>query len=140
MSSESEKIEEDMVLQQRAVQIALSLMRGVVVSESISEEEYGESEGGNITPTNLRNMLEIAKEAKEKNSWDIFKLKVIYVARKASPGDDLYKFVRDLIRELSSEPDIGKRLDLAVHTLTAAIYIHNALRKGLGDLVYGVGS
>ena len=122
---------EEVNLQRKAVEIAKKLFIGVYIPpEEEEEEELG------ITMTNLRNMLDAAIDCEKKNNWDLFGLRIIFIARRASQGDDLYKFVRNLIREIiESSKDTKERLKLAKYTLTACIYIFTAYRKGLSDLL-----
>jgi len=122
---------EEVDLQRKAVEIAKKLFIGVYIpTEEEEEEELG------ITMTNLRNMLDAAIDCEKKNNWDLFGLRVIFIARRASQGDDLYKFVSNLIREITeSSKDTKERLKLAKYTLTACIYIFTAYRKGLHDLL-----
>lgn len=129
----------DADIERKAYEIVKELFRGMHIP--IEEEEGDEEEEGSvITRTNLRNMLEAARDAKRKGSWDIFKLKVIYIARRAESGDSLYTFVQKLLRLISkSESDERKRLELAERTMVAAIYMFNALRKGFGGIIYNRG-
>lgn len=119
-----------------AYEIVKELFRGLYIPQEEEEEE----EGTSISASNLRNMLEAAREAKRKRSWILFKLKAIYVARKARRGEPLYKFVEKLIKQVSSKArDESEKVELAEKVLTASIYMYNALRKGFGSLVYGNG-
>jgi hypothetical protein len=123
---------EEIELQRKAVEIAKWLFRGVY----IPTEEEEESEESSITITNLRNMLDAAIDCEKKNNWDLFGLRVIFIARKASQGDDLHKFVRNLIVKITeSYQNTEERLKLAKYTLTACIYVFNAYKKGLHDLL-----
>ncbi len=124
---------EEVNLQRKAVEIAKKLFIGVRIPTE--EEEEGREESS-ITMTNLRNMLDAAIDCEKKNNWDLFGLRIIFIARRASKGDDLYKFVRNLIREIiESSKDTKERLKLAKYTLTACIYIFTAYRKELSDLL-----
>ncbi len=125
---------EEVNLQRKAVEIAKKLFIGVYIPPE-EEEEEGREESS-ITMTNLRNMLDAAIDCEKKNNWDLFGLRIIFIARRASQGDDLYKFVRNIIREIiESSKDTKERLKLAKYTLTACIYIFTAYRKGLSDLL-----
>ncbi len=134
MSSESVVSRSREELDRIAYEIAKELFRGLYIPP---EEEEDEEEGRSISASNLRNMLEAAKEAKDKQSWDLFKLKAIYVARRAGRGDPLYRFVEKLLRLVSSRAkDESERTELAERVLIASIYMYNALRKGFEDVVY----
>ncbi len=134
MSSESVVSRSREELDRIAYEIAKELFRGLYIP---LEEEEGEEEERSISASNLRNMLEAAKEAKDKQSWDLFKLKAIYVARRAGRGDPLYRFVEKLLRLVSSRAkDESERTELAERVLIASIYMYNALRKGFEDVVY----
>jgi len=128
---------DDADLERRGYEIAKMLFSRMEIP-SEEEEEEEEEEGITLTRTNLRNMLEAARDAEKKGSWDIFKLKVIYLARRARREDPLYQFVRRLLTELTNtEPDQARRIRLAEKTLIASIYMFNALRKGFHDIVIG---
>jgi hypothetical protein len=125
---------DEAALQKKAVEIAKRLLGRARIP---SEEEEGErEEESEITMTNLRNMLEAAIDCEEKDNWDLFGLRVLYIARKASSGDDLYYFVKNLLTEIKGfTQDSRERLKLARYILTSCIYLFNAYRKGLQDLV-----
>ena len=125
---------DEAALQKKAVEIAKRLLgRAHIPSEEEEEEREEESE---ITMTNLRNMLEAAIDCEKKDNWDLFGLRVLYIARKASSGDDLYYFVKNLLTEIKGfTQDSRERLRLARYILTSCIYLFNAYRKGLQDLV-----
>lgn len=138
----------DVELERRGYEIAKQLFCRICIpseeeekeeEEEEEEEEKGEKKkkSGNLTTTNLRNMLEAARDAKRKGSWDIFKLKAIYLAREARRGDPLYRFVKELLTALTEEPDSERRIMLAEKTLIASIYMFNALKKGFGEIALG---
>jgi len=127
----------DVELERRGYEIAKRLFSRMSIPFEEEEEEEEEEEGVSLTMTNLRNMLEAARDAKRKGSWDIFKLKVIYLARKARGEDPLYRFVRELLTALTEEPDPERRIMLAEKTLIASIYMFNALRKGFCKIALG---
>ncbi|MEM0191726.1 MAG: hypothetical protein QXJ48_01080 [Candidatus Korarchaeum sp.] len=121
----------DEELQMVAVSIAKSLMREVRIPRRGGREK----EGKEITMSNLRNMLKAAEDCIRKRNWDLFALKVIYVAREASPDDDLFKFVKELLEKLNEVQSVEERLILAKYILTSCIYLYNAYREGLEYLV-----
>ena len=123
-------------MERKAYRIAKELFRGIYIPTREEEEE--EEETATLTSSNLRNMLAAARDAKDKRSWDLFQLKAIYIARRAKREDALYRFVRGLLATLlKEESDEVRRLELAEKTLIASIYVFNAIRAGLRDLVYG---
>ncbi|MEM4581542.1 MAG: hypothetical protein QW092_04170 [Candidatus Korarchaeum sp.] len=124
----------DEELQMDAVNIAKSLMREVRIPRR-EEKREKEKEGKEITMSNLRNMLKAAEDCSRKKNWDLFALKVIYVAREASPNDDLFKFVKELLEKLNEVQSVEERLTLAKYILTSCIYLYNAYREGLEYLV-----
>jgi hypothetical protein len=128
---------DEAALQKKAVEIAKRLLERVdIPSEEEKEEEEEREEESKITRTNLRNMLEAAIDCEKKDNWDLFGLRVLYIARKASSGDDLYYFVKNLLTEIKGfTQDSKERLKLARYILTSCIYLFNAYRKGLQDLV-----
>ncbi len=131
MSGGISSSEDDAALQKRAVEIAKSLFRRVHIPSEEEEEEESE-----ITMTNLRNMLEVAIDCAEKDNWDLFGLRIVYLARNASQGDDLYIFVKNLLTEIKNSAESSKeRLKLAQYILKSCIYLFNAYRKGLSDLL-----
>lgn len=123
-------------LRKRGVEIALKLFEKIYIP--LEHEEYFESDERIITRTNLRNMLEAAREADRIRSYDWFKLKAVYIARNANPNDQLYMYVKNLLRMLE---EYGKneeeKIKLAIYTLEASIYIFTGLRKGLKKIIYG---
>jgi hypothetical protein len=125
---------DEAALQKKAVEIAKRLLERVDIPSEEEEEEREEE--SKINMTNLRNMLEAAIDCEKKDNWDLFGLRVLYIARKASSGDDLYYFVKNLLTEIKGfTQDSKERLKLARYILTSCIYLFNAYRKGLQDLV-----
>ena len=96
-----------------------------------------EEEGRRLTTSNLRNMLEAAREAKKLGSYDYFRLRAAYIARQASPEDSLYVFVRRLLSEINRRGrGDDERIELAIAALTASIYLFTALRSNFRGLIY----
>ena len=133
---ESVSREREPDLRKKGVDIALRLFERMYIPPEY--EEFFESEERMITMANLRNMLEAAREAERIGSYDWFKLKAVYIARNASSEDQLYRYVRNLLRELErSEQDEERKIKLAMHALEASIYIFTGLRKGFRRVFYG---
>jgi len=127
-------------LKVKGVDIALRLFKRMYIPSKYREyEEYFESEERKITINNLRNMLEAAREASRIKSYNWFKLKAIYIARNADYEDQLYKYVKNLLREIENI-DIQNEEDkikLAIYILEASIYIFMGLRKDFRKEIYG---
>ena len=127
-------------LKVKGVNIALRLFKRMYIPSKYREyEEYFESEERKITINNLRNMLEAAREANRIKSYNWFKLKAIYIARNADYEDQLYKYVKNLLREIENS-DIQNEEDkikLAIYILEASIYIFMGLRKDFRKEIYG---
>jgi len=123
-------------LRKMGVSIALRLFERMYIPRE--HEEFFGSEERTITMANLRNMLEAAREAKRIGSYDWFKLKAVYIARNASSEDQLYGYVRNLLRELEeSGLNEEEKIELAIHALEASIYVYTGLRKGFRRAIYG---
>jgi len=123
------------VIEREGYEIAKSIFRGLYV------EYEEEEEGKKLTMSNLRNMLEAAREAERIGSYDYFRLRAAYIARQASTEDSLHIYVRRLLGEINrrrgwSEAD---RIRLAIAVLTASIYLFTALRNNFRNLIYEKG-
>lgn len=114
---------------------------GCEIAMKIFENRYVESEeeveGRRITMSNLRNMLEAAREAKKIGSYDYFKLRAAYIARDADYEDTLHYFVRRLLSEINRRGKTDEeRIELAIATLTASIYLFSALKRNFRKIIY----
>lgn len=99
-------------------------------------DEYS-SEEKNVTTSNLRNMLESARESREKGLYEIFKYKALYAARQADPDDELYIFVRKMISQIEqSEIEPELRPYLCEKVCELSIYYLTAIKAGFRRLLY----
>ena len=127
-------LEERIRIEREGYAIAKSILKAFEI------ESYGEheSEEKKLTMTNLRNMLNAAREAKKLKNYDYFALRVAYIARNARYGDDLYEFVWSLLRESNRRGKSGEeKIEIAISALTASLYLYTALRNNLRDIIYG---
>jgi len=133
--------EEEVELKNKAVEIAKSLLSEYYIRQK-KDRDHGakgaeEDEEKEITTGNLRNLLMIAREAKEAGRFELFRIKAPYVARKADPNTWLWRFVENLIQQVdTSGYDDAKKATLAELVVTYAIYIYTAIDNGLGSVIY----
>lgn len=126
----------DYELQKKGIEIAKRLLK-----EYKPPSQRGKSsKEKNITKSNLQNLLEAAREAEKVGSFDLFRLKAAYVAREAKWRDPLFQFVSGLVREINSSANKEEdKIKLAIHAVTACIYIFTAITNNMKNLIYPEG-